>query len=174
MLQVWFQQGTLKVAHLGPLQRFDHSASYNLDSENDADEKTENSDDVESNGSSGVTKSEDRESDADDLNEFNEYLTEDDDYIAAFFNNDASEDREPNENYNDSEDDNSVANSENVFEAQNITVDILLHLQEFLSQGNIHIIIFKLFITYFKGKLESGGGRSRPRELSKKIKLDFE
>ena len=66
MLQVWFQQGTLKVAHLGPLQRFDHFKVYNEDSDNNTDEKEEHSKVDESNDNSDVTESEDRESDAND------------------------------------------------------------------------------------------------------------
>ena len=69
MLQVWFQQGTLKVAHLGPLQRFDHSKSYNLDSGNETDEKEEHSNDDQSNASSSTTDSKDEETNADDKND---------------------------------------------------------------------------------------------------------
>ena len=132
MLQVWFQQGMLKVAHLGPLQRFDHFKGYNEDSDNNTDEKEEHSNVDESNV-------------------------------------EASKDREPNEKVHDSEN-NIAANSDNDFETQKRTVEILLHLQNFLSQGNIHLINFKLLITYFKGnwslKEEEAGLESSIRESS--------
>ena len=82
-------------------------------------EKEEHSNVDESNDSSDVTESEDRESDADDWNNFNEYLNEYDDYSAAVFNNnvEASKDRGPDENVHDSENDNSAANSYSDFEA---------------------------------------------------------
>ena len=82
----------------------------------------------------------------------------------------ASKDREPDENNHDSENDNSAANSYNDFETKKRTVEILLHLQDCLSQGNIQLINFKSLITYFKGnwslKEEEAGLESSIRESS--------